>query len=79
MPVNILSFHLTSSWLFFLLFFLFFQPSFEQHRLGQTSYERPSYLPSSHPPGMMLRQKSIGEIGSRRCEIGTAFEPGEEI
>ncbi|ETE68900.1 SH3 and multiple ankyrin repeat domains protein 1, partial [Ophiophagus hannah] len=36
------------------------EPSFEQHRLGQASYERPSYLPSSHPPGMMLRQKSIG-------------------
>uniref|UniRef100_A0A8C5RSA5 SH3 and multiple ankyrin repeat domains protein 1 n=1 Tax=Laticauda laticaudata TaxID=8630 RepID=A0A8C5RSA5_LATLA len=35
-------------------------PSFEQHHLGQASYERPSYLPSSHPPGMMLRQKSIG-------------------
>ncbi|XP_042329275.1 SH3 and multiple ankyrin repeat domains protein 1 isoform X2 [Sceloporus undulatus] len=36
------------------------EPSFEQHRLGQASYERPSYLPTSHPPGMMLRQKSIG-------------------
>ncbi|XP_060111676.1 SH3 and multiple ankyrin repeat domains protein 1 isoform X3 [Heteronotia binoei] len=36
------------------------EPSFEQHRLGQPSYERPSYLPASHPPGMMLRQKSIG-------------------
>ncbi|XP_060636686.2 SH3 and multiple ankyrin repeat domains protein 1 isoform X1 [Anolis sagrei] len=36
------------------------EPSFEQHRLSQTSYERPSYLPTSHPPGMMLRQKSIG-------------------
>ncbi|XP_048373152.1 SH3 and multiple ankyrin repeat domains protein 1 isoform X2 [Sphaerodactylus townsendi] len=36
------------------------EPSFDQHRLGQTSYERPSYLPASHPPGMMLRQKSIG-------------------
>nr|XP_028607767.1 SH3 and multiple ankyrin repeat domains protein 1 isoform X2 [Podarcis muralis] len=36
------------------------EPSFEQHRLSQASYERPSYLPASHPPGMMLRQKSIG-------------------
>nr|XP_056719853.1 SH3 and multiple ankyrin repeat domains protein 1 [Euleptes europaea] len=36
------------------------EPSFDQHRLGQPSYERPSYLPASHPPGMMLRQKSIG-------------------
>ncbi|XP_077171792.1 SH3 and multiple ankyrin repeat domains protein 1 isoform X3 [Paroedura picta] len=36
------------------------EPSFDQHRLGQASYERPSYLPASHPPGMMLRQKSIG-------------------
>ncbi|XP_062993779.1 SH3 and multiple ankyrin repeat domains protein 1 [Elgaria multicarinata webbii] len=36
------------------------EPSFEQHRLGQTSYERPSYLPTSHPAGVMLRQKSIG-------------------
>ncbi|KAK9395719.1 SH3 and multiple ankyrin repeat domains protein 1 [Crotalus adamanteus] len=35
------------------------EPSFEQHHLGQASYERPSYLPTSHPPGMMLRQKFI--------------------
>ncbi|KAJ6654808.1 hypothetical protein lerEdw1_006497 [Lerista edwardsae] len=35
------------------------EASFDQHRLGQPSYERPSYLPTSHPPGMMLRQKSI--------------------
>ncbi|KAF7239695.1 SH3 and multiple ankyrin repeat domains protein 1 [Varanus komodoensis] len=38
----------------------FSEPSFEQHRPGQATYERPAYLPTSHPAGIMLRQKSIG-------------------
>lgn len=68
----LLRLHLPSRFLLSLLvlFFFFLQASFDQHRLGQTSYERPSYLPASHPPGMMLRQKSIGETrpGERERE-----------
>uniref|UniRef100_A0A8C3F3L8 SH3 and multiple ankyrin repeat domains 1 n=1 Tax=Chrysemys picta bellii TaxID=8478 RepID=A0A8C3F3L8_CHRPI len=36
--------------------------NFEPHRMGQPSYERPSYLPPGAPQGLMLRQKSIGSV-----------------
>ncbi|KAM9112916.1 SH3 and multiple ankyrin repeat domains protein 1 [Pangshura tecta] len=38
------------------------ESNFEPHRMGQPSYERPSYLPPGAPQGLMLRQKSIGEV-----------------
>ncbi|XP_075770996.1 SH3 and multiple ankyrin repeat domains protein 1 isoform X3 [Pelodiscus sinensis] len=38
------------------------ESNFEPHRMGQASYERPSYLPPGASQGLMLRQKSIGSV-----------------
>uniref|UniRef100_A0A8C3SGF8 SAM domain-containing protein n=1 Tax=Chelydra serpentina TaxID=8475 RepID=A0A8C3SGF8_CHESE len=48
------------------------QSNFEPHRMGQPSYERPSYLPPGAPQGLMLRQKSIGEVGWEGSGAGAA-------